>query len=143
MAWSSSFIGGGAPVCQSWNVVSTVRSSTTLCLGSDTAYDSALGLTLQQFAGLTERLGPVIDAPIRTAADVARLRLPESPDDAYASLLGAIRIVRGELAAEQAVVGFCGGPFTVAGYLVEGKPSRDFARTKALMYGQPETWHAE
>ena len=46
-----------------------------------------------------------------------------------------------ELAAEQAVVGFCGGPFTVAGYLVEGKPSREFA-DEALMYGEPQVWHA-
>ena len=44
------------------------------------------------------------------------------PEEAFAPLLEAIGIVRGELAAEQAVVGFCGGPFTVAGYLVEGKP---------------------
>ena len=46
--------------------------------------------------------------------------MPE-PDEAFAPLLEAIRIVRGELAPEQAVVGFCGGPFTVAGYLVEGQ----------------------
>jgi uroporphyrinogen decarboxylase len=53
-----------------------------------------------------------------------------------------VRIVRRELDAEKALIGFCGGPFTVAGYLVEGRPSRDFARTKALMYREPETWHA-
>src|ERR1700760_1149142 len=57
-------------------------------------------------------------------------------------LVDAIRIVRGELAAERAVVGFCGGPFTVAGYLVEGKPSREFATVKALMYGEPDVWRA-
>jgi uroporphyrinogen decarboxylase len=50
--------------------------------------------------------------------------------------------VRRDLAPEKALVGFCGAPFTVAGYLVEGRPSRDFARTKALMYSDPETWHA-
>ena len=50
--------------------------------------------------------------------------------------------MRAELAPDQAVVGFCGGPFTVAGYLVEGKPSRDFAVTKALMYREPAVWHA-
>ena len=98
----------------------------------------ALGVGVE----LVEGVGPVIDAPIRTAADVARLRLPESPDDAYAALLGAIRIVRGELATEQAVVGFCGGPFTVAGYLVEGRPSREFSNVKALMYSKPDVWHA-
>ena len=47
-----------------------------------------------------------------------------------------------ELDPERALVGFCGGPFTVAGYLVEGRPSRDFARTKALMYREPAVWHA-
>jgi uroporphyrinogen decarboxylase len=51
-------------------------------------------------------------------------------------------MVRRELAPERAVIGFCGGPFTVAGYLVEGKPSRDFVRTKALMYREPLVWHA-
>jgi uroporphyrinogen decarboxylase len=50
--------------------------------------------------------------------------------------------VRAELPEEKAVIGFCGGPFTVAGYLVEGKPSRDFGRTKALMYREPAVWHA-
>ena len=64
------------------------------------------------------------------------------PEEAFAPLLAAIRIVRGELAADRAVVGFCGGPFTVAGYLVEGRPSRDFAAVKQLMYPEPEVWHA-
>ncbi|HZC74706.1 MAG TPA: uroporphyrinogen decarboxylase family protein, partial [Gaiellaceae bacterium] len=49
---------------------------------------------------------------------------------------------RRELDPENAVIGFCGGPFTVAGYLVEGRPSRDFVRTKSLMYREPATWHA-
>jgi len=40
------------------------------------------------------------------------------------------------------VIGFCGGPFTVAGYLIEGKPSREFLKVKAMMYGAPEVWHA-
>src|SRR3954452_8566995 len=87
---------------------------------------------------LVEGVGPVVDDPIATRADVAKLHRSE-PDE---QILEAIRIVRRELAPERAVIGFCGGPFTVAGYLVEGKPSRDFARTKALMYGDPDTWHA-
>jgi uroporphyrinogen decarboxylase len=90
---------------------------------------------------LVEGVGPVIADPVRTLADVARLRVPD-PDEAFAPLLDAIRIVRGELAPERAVVGFCGGPFTVAGYLVEGKPSREFATVKALMYTEPEVWNA-
>jgi uroporphyrinogen decarboxylase len=57
-------------------------------------------------------------------------------------VLQAVRLVRRELEPRQAVVGFCGGPFTVAGYLVEGKPTREFTKTKALMYAAPEVWHA-
>jgi uroporphyrinogen decarboxylase len=90
---------------------------------------------------LVEGVGPVVAVPVRTLADVARLRVPE-PDEAFAPLLAAIALVRGELAPEQAVVGFCGGPFTVAGYLVEGKPSREFATVKGLMYREPEVWGA-
>ena len=90
---------------------------------------------------LVEGVGPVVEQPIRTAADVARLRVPD-PEEAFAPVLEAVRLVRGELAAEQAVVGFCGGPFTVAGYLVEGRPSRELPRTKALMLSEPATWDA-
>jgi uroporphyrinogen decarboxylase len=90
---------------------------------------------------LVEGVGPVIAEPVRTAADVERLRIPD-PDEAFAPLLDAIRIVRGELRSEQAVIGFCGGPFTVAGYLVEGRPSRDHAVVKELMYRCPDVWHA-
>jgi uroporphyrinogen decarboxylase len=90
---------------------------------------------------LVEGVGPVIEHPVRTLADVEALRVPD-PGEAFAPLLEAIGIVRGELAAEQAVVGFCGGPFTVAGYLVEGKPSREFATVKTLMYSEPAVWRA-
>jgi uroporphyrinogen decarboxylase len=56
-------------------------------------------------------------------------------------ILEAVRLVRAELGDDQAVVGFCGGPFTVAGYLIEGKPTRDFVKTKRCMYGAPDVWH--
>src|SRR6516225_9000332 len=90
---------------------------------------------------LVEGVGPVVAEPVRTLAAVRRLRVPE-PEEAFAPVLAAVRLVRGELRPEQALVGFCGGPFTVAGYLVEGRPSRDFAVTKALMYREPAVWHA-
>jgi uroporphyrinogen decarboxylase len=90
---------------------------------------------------LVEGVGPVIGRPIETAADVEGLRIPD-PEEAFAPVLEAVRLVRRELEAERAVIGFCGGPFTVAGYLVEGKPSRDFVKTKELMYGEPRVWHA-
>jgi uroporphyrinogen decarboxylase len=87
---------------------------------------------------LVENVGPVVRDPIATAADVERLG-PGEPD---ASVLEAVRIVRRELRDDQAVVGFCGGPFTVAGYLVEGKPTREFTKVKSLMYAQPGVWHS-
>jgi uroporphyrinogen decarboxylase len=87
---------------------------------------------------LVEGVGPVVDEPIRTRGDVDRLSVGETDE----RILDAIRLVRSELAPEKALIGFCGAPFTVAGYLVEGRPSRDFARTKALMYGDPVAWHA-
>jgi uroporphyrinogen decarboxylase len=89
---------------------------------------------------LVENVGPVIARPVRAAADVAALRVPE-PEEAVPSILEAVRIVRRELRDDQAVVGFCGGPFTVAGYLVEGRPSRDFMTVKTLMYREPAVWH--
>jgi uroporphyrinogen decarboxylase len=90
---------------------------------------------------LVESVGPVIEQPIRTRADVERLVVPE-PQEAVPTILEAVRLVRAELRDDQAVIGFCGGPFTAAGYLVEGGPSREFATVKELMYGEPETWHA-
>ncbi|MHB8470113.1 MAG: uroporphyrinogen decarboxylase [Gaiellaceae bacterium] len=90
---------------------------------------------------LVEGVGPVIARPVETMADVERLRIAD-PAEWGAPILEAVRIVRAELEPERAVIGFCGGPFTVAGYLVEGKPSRDFTRTKTLMYREPAVWHA-
>jgi uroporphyrinogen decarboxylase len=90
---------------------------------------------------LVENVGPVISQPVRTQADVVRLRVPQ-PEESVPTILDAVRLVREELEPARAVIGFCGGPFTVAGYLVEGKPSREFATVKRLMYSEPETWHA-
>ncbi len=90
---------------------------------------------------LVEGVGPVVEEPIGSAAAVERLRVVEAEEWA-APILEAVRLVRTELEPERALIGFCGGPFTVAGYLVEGKPTRDFVRTKSLMYREPAVWHA-
>jgi uroporphyrinogen decarboxylase len=90
---------------------------------------------------LVESVGPVVAEPVRTAADVDRLRVPD-PHEAVPFILEAVRLVRAELEPERGLVGFCGGPFTVAGYLIEGKPTRDFVRVKSLMYSEPAVWHA-
>jgi uroporphyrinogen decarboxylase len=90
---------------------------------------------------LVENVGPVVQRPIANAADVERLRVPD-PEEVVPSILEAVRLVREALDPERAVIGFCGGPFTVAGYLVEGRPTRDFLKVKALMYSEPDVWHA-
>jgi uroporphyrinogen decarboxylase len=97
----------------------------------------AMGVSVE----LVENVGPVVEQPIRTAADVDRLVVPDA-EESVAPILEAVRLVRAELRDDQAVIGFCGGPFTVAGYLIEGKPSREFATVKALMYREPDVWHA-
>jgi uroporphyrinogen decarboxylase len=90
---------------------------------------------------LVENIGPVVAQPIARAADVARLRVSE-PEESAPFILEAVRLVREALSPERAVIGFCGGPFTVAGYLVEGKPSREFAKVKSMMYREPSLWHS-
>jgi uroporphyrinogen decarboxylase len=84
---------------------------------------------------LVEGVGPVVHDPVRSADRLHELE-PQEP------VYEAIRIVRRELRGDQGVVGFCGGPFTVAGYIVEGRPSRDYAMVKQMMYAEPQTWHA-
>lgn len=91
-------------------------------------------------AELVENVGPVVAEPIDSQAAVARLRVPE-PEADLAAALSAVRIVRAELDPRKAVVGFVGGPFTVAGYLIEGRPTRDFVKTKRCMYAAPDVWH--
>jgi len=84
-------------------------------------------------------IGPIIDRPIRSAADVATL-LPFDPSG-VSFTLDAIRMVRRELEGSAGVIGFSGAPFTLACYLIEGRPSRDFATAKAFMYREPAAWH--
>ncbi|MGZ3609055.1 MAG: uroporphyrinogen decarboxylase [Ktedonobacteraceae bacterium] len=86
-------------------------------------------------------LGPIIHNPIRCMQDVNALRIID-PEESTPFVMQAIRLVRRELEGKQAVIGFSGAPFTLACYLIEGRPSRDYALAKSLMYGQPEVWHA-
>ena len=83
-------------------------------------------------------VGPVIAEPIRTRADLDRLR-PLTPDD-VPYIAEAVRLLVAELGPTP-LIGFAGAPFTLASYLVEGGPSRDLLRTKALMLGDPGLWH--
>jgi uroporphyrinogen decarboxylase len=83
-----------------------------------------------------DKIGPVLKPPVRTRADVLKLE-PFDPARETGFLGDAIRLVRRDLGVERAIVGFCGGPWTVAGYLVEGGSSKDHAKTKGLLYSDP------
>jgi uroporphyrinogen decarboxylase len=96
-----------------------------------------MGVSLE----IQPEVGPIIHEPIRSRADVDRLRLIE-PETDVAFVMDAIRLVRRDLDARTAVIGFSGSPFTLACYLVEGRPSRDYAVAKAFMYREPDAWHA-
>jgi uroporphyrinogen decarboxylase len=95
----------------------------------------AAGVGVDIVAGV----GPVIDKPVRTLSDLDPLRAPHPDDVPYVA--SAVRTLVREL-GETPLIGFAGAPFTLASYLIEGGPSRDYARTKALMHGDPQLWHA-
>lgn len=93
------------------------------------------GIDLDIVAGV----GPVIESPVRTAADVAAIKPLERQrvqpvSDAVSLLVAAL--------GDVPLIGFAGAPFTLASYLIEGGPSRHHARTKAMMLAEPDTWHA-
>ena len=84
--------------------------------------------------------GPSIQNPVRSVDDVNRLKLFD-PREALAHVLATIGLVRHELDGRVPLIGFAGAPFTLASYAIEGGPSRNYAKTKALMYGEPAAWH--
>ena len=85
--------------------------------------------------------GPVVARAVPRAADLDRLR-PLDPEADTPYVLETVRNVAGELPDDVPLIGFAGAPFTVAWYLVEGGPSRTYAKTKALMLGDPALWRA-
>jgi uroporphyrinogen decarboxylase len=84
--------------------------------------------------------GPVVHEPVRTRADIDRLRVCD-PHEGLGYVLEAIRLLRRELDGKTPLIGFAGAPFTLASYLIEGGKSSHFQRTKALMHGDPEGWN--
>jgi uroporphyrinogen decarboxylase len=85
--------------------------------------------------------GPVIHNPVRVARDVERLREVESMES-LGYVFEAIRLARRALPPNMPLIGFAGAPFTLASYIVEGGASKNYVRTKSLMYGDPGAWHA-
>jgi uroporphyrinogen decarboxylase len=94
---------------------------------------AAIGFGVEVVAGT----GPVVEQPFRSEADLARLR-PLEPEADTPYVLETVRILTRQL--DVPLIGFAGAPFTVASYLVEGGPSRTYARTKSLMHGEPSLW---
>src|SRR5207253_5878133 len=86
---------------------------------------------------LVEEVGPVIADPVRTPADVARLRTP-SPEESVPQVLAAVRRVAAE--SPVPVICFSGAPFTLASYAIEGRPSRTFDKVKAFMFSEPKAF---
>lgn len=90
---------------------------------------------------LVDGVGPVVTQPIRSQADIDRLQQRPAAE-AVPFVLETIKLLRRELDPSVAVIGFAGAPFTLAGYLIEGKPSREFLMTKSMMYNEPALWAA-
>jgi uroporphyrinogen decarboxylase len=95
----------------------------------------AVGVDLDIAPGI----GPVVARPVATLEDVAAI--PDLTAEAVPFITESVRTLVGELGATP-LIGFAGAPFTVASYLVEGGPSKEHAKTKALMFGEPEVWDA-
>lgn len=95
----------------------------------------AVGVDLDIVAGV----GPVVASPVRTVADVEAI--PDLTPDHVPFLTEAVQALVKELGATP-LIGFAGAPFTVASYLVEGGPSKEHAKTKAMMFGAPDVWDA-
>lgn len=89
---------------------------------------------------LVEDIGPVIFEPIRSAEQVDRLTAVPAAES-VPKVLEAIRLARKELEGVVPLIGFSGAPFTLASYMIEGRPTRDFLLTKSFMYEQPSVWH--
>jgi len=96
-----------------------------------------MGLNLEFVKGV----GPQIDNPFRDKQDLARLKKFDAKTE-LGHVMEAIKILRKELPEDVALIGFSGAPFTVASYMIEGGPSKEYRHVKSLMYSDPDTWHA-
>jgi len=90
---------------------------------------------------IEEGIGPIISEPITDNSSAGALQELDAASD-VPFVLDAIRLVKKLLNGKAPLIGFCGAPFTLASYLIEGRPTRDFTKVKSLMYRDPNTWHA-
>jgi uroporphyrinogen decarboxylase len=129
-------------ICKQPKVAAEVTITATEILGVDAAIIFADLLLPLEVMGLPFHFsageGPVIEMPIRSVEDVTRLRTDCAADLGYVS--EAVRLVSRHFDTRLPVIGFCGAPFTLASYMIEGSGSRNYVHTKKMMYSSPETW---
>ena len=129
-------------ICKLPEVAAEVTVTAAEVLGVDAAIIFADLLLPLEVMGLPFHFsageGPVIERPLREADDVARLRTDRAADLGYVS--EAVRLVCKHFGSGLPVIGFCGAPFTLASYMIEGGGSRNYLHTKKLMYQSPTVW---
>jgi uroporphyrinogen decarboxylase len=129
-------------ICKTPNLAAQVTIEAAEILQVDAAIIFADLLLPLEVMGLPFRFeageGPVIEKPVRTASDVAALRTDRAADLGYVA--ESIRLVTNHFGAKLPCIGFCGAPFTLASYMIEGGGSRHYVNTKKLMYNHPQAW---
>ena len=129
-------------ICKRPDLAAEVTITAAEALGVDAAIIFADLLLPLEVMGLPFHFsageGPKIEKPLRTVEDIAALRTDRAADLGYVS--EAVRIVSRHFGKNLPVIGFCGAPFTLASYMIEGGGSRNYIHTKKLMYSSPETW---
>jgi uroporphyrinogen decarboxylase len=129
-------------ICKQPQVAAEVTITAAEALGVDAAIIFADLLLPLEVMGLPFHFsageGPVIERPVRDQADVSRLRIDRACDLGYVS--DAVRLVCHHFRESLPVIGFCGAPFTLASYMIEGGSSRNYVHTKKMMYTSPAAW---
>src|SRR6202162_1987839 len=130
-------------ICKNPALAAEVTITAAEALGVDAAIIFADLLLPLEVMGLPFRFeageGPVIEKPIRTKEDIARLRTDRAAELGYVS--EAIRLVCKHFGDRLPMIGFCGAPFTLASYMIEGGGSRNYIHTKKMMYSSSAAWH--
>src|SRR6202047_2023479 len=130
-------------ICKKPELAAEVTITAAEFLGVDAAIIFADLLLPLEVMGLpfhfTSGEGPVVEKPVRTAEDVAQLRTDRAADLGYVS--EAVKLVCKHFGDKLPVIGFCGAPFTLASYMIEGGGSRNYLFTKKMMYSAPAAWN--
>ncbi len=129
-------------ICKRPEVAAEVTITAAEALGVDAAIIFADLLLPLEVMGLPFHFspgeGPVIEKPVRDQADISQLRTDRAADLGYVAQ--AVRLVSKHFGARLPVIGFCGAPFTLASYMIEGGSSRNYVNTKKMMYSAPAAW---